>query len=64
MLCKAGLFCKLLLVLLGMSSNYFNGSNATEHNVNLNGNADDNNNAGNSNGVVQIPTKIDKTYDT
>ena len=52
MLYKVGLSCKLLLVILGMSSNNFDGNNADERNVNLNGNADNNNNnVNNTNGA-------------
>ena len=51
MLYKVGLSCKLLLVILGISPNSFNGNNANERNVNSNGNADNNNNVNNTNGV-------------
>ena len=50
MLYKVGLFCKLLLVILGVSPNNFDGNNAKERNVNSNGNAD-NNNVNNTNGA-------------
>ena len=50
MLYNVGLSCKLLLVLLGTSSNYASGCYTNERNVNSNGNADCNNNANNSNG--------------
>ncbi len=51
MLYKVGLSYKLLLVLLDMSPNNFNGNNANERNVNSNGNADNNNNVNNTNGA-------------
>ena len=51
MLYKVGLSYKMLLVILGMSPNSFNGNNANEHNVNSNGNANGNNNVNNSNGA-------------
>ena len=51
MLCKVGLSYKLLLVILGMSPNNFNGNNANERNVNSNGNADNSNNVNNTNGA-------------
>ena len=51
MLYKVGLSYKLLLVILGMSPNNFNGNNANERNVNSNGNADNSNNVNNTNGA-------------